>query len=348
MSDFFLPTLFVLPDTVTIPTTGSTDTLLPGQFGFYNQAYAAVTAATINNSKYIYMAQGRRENLPAMGTKRTDKIFKNRQLTYYKVPAVSTIQQQITQVSDFNATCEENLVLTLRLFSNYIELAYFNGLTRSFTIQAPCCECGADPCTEVDAEGLVDQFVAAINADVLVSQYIVASKTGTGDTAVLVLTGQPVTRYTNACSPTAFTYEYDKLRFDTFAYKSPETTQDFEIADACDVFATVAITQTSSYQRGSGDEIFELEKKYFSYHSTQKSLFRNIEYDGGFVRYSNPALFYDTYYIRQTDPDNLAWELSEQYDQMIIIAAPVGQTATLEAILTAWFGAPDVITAAAP
>jgi hypothetical protein len=348
MSDFFLPTLFVLPDTVTIPTTGSTDTLLPGQFGFYNQAYAAVTAATINNSKYIYMAQGRIENLPNMGTKRTDKIYKNRQLTYYKVPAVSAIQQQITEVSGFTAGCEESLVLTLRLFSNYIELAYFNGLTRSFPIETPCCECGADPCAEVDPEGIVDQFVEAVNADPLVSQYVVASKTGTGVDAVLVLTGQPVTRYTNACSPTAFTYEYDKLRFDTFAYKNPDTTQDFVVDDACDLFATVEVTQTSTYQRGSGDEIFELEKKYFGYHSTQKSLFRNIEYDGGFVRYSNPALFYDTYYIRQTDPDNLAWELSEQYDQMIIIAAPVGQTTTLEAILTAWFGAPDVITVTTP
>lgn len=347
MSDFFLPTLFVLPDTVTIPTTLSTDTLTAGQFGFYNQNYVAVTAANINNSKYIYMAQGRRENLPNMGTKRTDKIYKSKQLTYYKVPAVSTLTQQITTVDNFTAGCEESLVLTLRLFSSYIDIAYFNGLTRSFPIQTPCCDCGADPCAEVDPEGIVDQFVAAINADILVNDYVVATKTGTGDTAAVVITAKPVTRYTNACSPTAFTYEYDKVRFDTFAYKNPETTQDFIVDDRCDVFATVTKTQNGSYIRGSGDEIFELEKKYFGYHSTQKSLFRNIEYDGGFVRYSNPSLFYDTYYIRQTDPDNQAWELSEQFDQMIMIAAPVGQTTTLEAILTAWFGAPEVIAVTA-
>lgn len=346
MADFFLPTLFVVPGTNILPTTGTTADMTPGQFGVFGPDYAPLAAGTVAAAPYIYLAQGRLETIPGLGTKRTDKMYAKNFIEFYQIPSVPTSVSQITEVSDFNVKCEEDLVLTLRLFSSYIELAYFNGLTRSFTVQAPCCECGADPCLEVDPEAIVDDFVAAINADVLVSKYIVASKTGTGATAELVLTGQVLDRYGNPCSPTAFTYEYDKLRFDTFAYKNPETTQDFITADACDVFATVTVTQESTYPRGSGDEIFEMEKRYFSYHTTHKSLFRNIEYDGAFQRYSDPAAFYTTYYIRQYDPENQAWELSEHYDQMVIVAVPTGSAAetTVNAILVARFGTPTIIT----
>lgn len=342
--DFFLPTLFVLPTGNTIPVAGSTDALTPAQFGIYDQNYATVTAGNVNNAKYLYFAQGRKEVIPGVGSKRTDRIYKKNQLDFYKVPSVVTANPQITTVDDFNAKCEEDLVLTLRLFSNNIEIGWFNGMTRSFPIAAPCCECGEDPCEVVDAEALVDKFIVAINADPLVSKFITPTKTGTGASAALVLTGKVLDRYGNPCSPTAFTYEYDKLRFDVFAYKNPETTQDFITADACDIFATVTKTQDSTYPTGTGYEIFEMEKRYFSYHTTHKSLFRNIEYDGAFERYSVDTTNYTTYYIRQTDPDNLAWELSEQYDQMIIIAVPAGQEAALEAILVAWFGTPTTVT----
>lgn len=351
MSDFSLPTIFVVAGTNTLPTTGSTDVLTAGQFGMFDQNYAALTAATAPAAKYVYLAQGRKENIPALGSKRSDRIYGttldgDKIINWYKIPSVSAVQNQITNVSDINALCEEYLVLTLRLFSNWIETAYFNGLTRSFTIQAPCCDCGADPCTVVDAETIVDQFVAAINADVLVSKYVVASKTGTGAAAVLVITGKALDKYGNPCSPTAFTYEYDKLRFDVFAYKNPETTQDYIVANACDVFATVTKVQDSTYPRGAGDDIYELEKNYFSYQTTHKSLFRNVEYDGAFERYSVSTAYYSMYFLKFKDPDNYHWELAQTYDQEIIVAVEAGSAAetALDALFTARFGAPTIIT----
>lgn len=349
MSDFFLPTLFVVDGTNALPTTNSTPELADKQLGFFDQNYVPVTAANVAAAKYIYGAQGRIENIPGLGTKRTDKMYSNKVIQYWRVPAITTAQNQITEVSEITAQCEDQLVLTLRLFSSYIETGFFNGKTTSYTISAGCCDCGADPCADVDAEAIVDQFVAAVNADVFVSKYITASKTGTGSAAVLVLTGKVLDKYGNPCSPTAFSYEYDKLRFDVFAYKNPSTTQDYIVADTCDVFATVEKTQNSNYIRGSGDEVFELEKKYFSYHTTHKSLFRNIEYDGAFQRYSDPTLFYDLIYIRMYDPDNLAWELSEKYDQIVAVAVPTGSAAatSILALLTAFVGSgPDVIAQA--
>lgn len=344
--DFSLPTLFVVPGTNTLPVAGSTDVLTPTQFGMFDNNYAFLTAGTAAAAPYVYLAQGRIEVIPGLGSKRTDRMYAKNFIEFYSIPAVTTAVAQVTTVDDFNVKCEEDLVLTVRLFSNYIETAFFNGLTRSFTIQAPCCDCGADPCDTVDPEAIVDQFIAAINADTFVSKYIVATKTGTGPTSAIVLTGQVLDKYGNPCSPTAFTYEYDKLRFDVFAYKNPETTQDYITPDLCDVFATVTLTTASTYPRGGGDEIFELEKRYFSYHTTHKSLFRNIEYDGAFQRYSDPAAFYNTYYIKQYDPENQAWELSEQYDQLIVIAVVAGSAAdtAILALLTARFGAPTVVT----
>lgn len=350
MSDFFLPTLFVVDGTNALPTTNSTPELTAKQLGFFDQNYAPVTAGNVAAAKYIYGAQGRIEVIPGLGTKRTDKMYKDKVIQYWTVPAITTATNQITQVSDISAQCEDNLVLTIRLFSNWIEDGYFNGKTQSFTVGAGCCDCGADPCADVDAEDIVDKYVLAVNADAFVSKYITASKTGTGADAVLVLTGKVLDKYGNVCSPTAFTYEYDKLRFDVFAYKNPPTTQDYIVDNACDVFATVTKTQSSSYPRGSGDEVFELEKKYFGYHTYHKSLFRNIEYDGAFQRYSDPTLFYDLLYIRFYDPTNLAWGLEEKYDEIMAVAVPNGGAAvsTITALLTAFVGyAPDVIAAQA-
>lgn len=342
--DFSLTTLFVIPAGNTLPVADSTDALTANQFGVFNEAYVARTAANIATSQYIYFAQGRAQYLPGVGTKRSDKIYAANKITWYKVPGTCTSVGQITEVDEFHGKCGEDLTITLRLFSNWIETAYFNGLTRSFTIQAPCCDCGSDPCTDVDAEALVDLYVAAINADPLISKYIVASKTGVGAAAVLVLTGQVLDKYGNPCSPTAFSFEYDLLRFDTFAYRAAATTQDFLTADACDIFATVTKTQTATYPVGTGDEIYQLEKRYFSYQTTMKSIFRNVEYDGQFARESDPAVCYTMYYLKYKDADDQTWELSEKLSEAVVLAVPPALVAGLDALLTPFLGAPKTIT----
>jgi len=74
MADFSLTTLFVVPvGQTSVPSSGSTQDLTPGQVGIFNSAYATVNASTINSSPYFYIAQGR-QNTYLQGSKRSDKI----------------------------------------------------------------------------------------------------------------------------------------------------------------------------------------------------------------------------------------------------------------------------------
>lgn len=342
--EFAIPTFFVLAPGNTLPVAGSTDALTGTTFGVYDNKYTAVTAANIAAKPYIYFVQNRKVQMPDLGTKKSEKIFKQNVLLWYKVPSKTTITHQVTEVGNFHGKCDEDLSITLRLFSNHIEQAYFNGLTRSFTIKAPCCDCENDaPCVDVDAEGLVNQFVAAINADTIVSKFVVATKNGVGATAKIVITGKLLDRYGNPCSPTAFPYEYDRLRFDTFAHRGADTTQDFISYNRCDVFATVQVTATSGYPTGEAEEIYQLEKRYFSYQATHKSIFSCMEFNGHFERETIPGLYYTTYYLKIKDPNEASMELSERMNEWIILAIPAGEEAPFEALVTPFLGVPEPV-----
>ena len=79
---------------------------------------------------------------------------------WYKVTGCPTPANQITDVTDWNVKCGDSCyAYTLRAHSSYIDTLYFNGFTRSVTVQAPCCDCDGDPCDNVDANALIDQFI---------------------------------------------------------------------------------------------------------------------------------------------------------------------------------------------
>jgi len=351
--DFSLTTLFVLPAGNTLPTTGSTDTLTPGQFGVFNENYVARTNANIATSKYLYLAQGRIENVPGLGSKRSDKIKNgNFLIEWYKVPAITTSQVQITAVGyngtsgtdTITAKCDESYSVTLRLFSSYIDLGYFNGLTRSFTYQTECCDgCAGGDCASADVQALVDYFVNAINTDPLISQYVTAADVSdvTDPDAPLygfTITGKALTKYAQPCDITAFPYEYDKLRFQTFAYKGADTTQDYLVYDRCENIPTTVL-QESTYPTGSSDEIKLLEIRYHSYQTTYKHLFRWPIWNGAFTSYVVDGTFYDTYYIKFHDTELHTWNDYVNQDETVIIAVPTGQGTTLETMLTTYLGA---------
>src|SRR6187455_301847 len=173
MADFSLTTLFVVPSTqAALPASGSTQDLVQGQVGFFLNDYTLGTAGNIAAAPYFYVAQGR-QNTYLQGSKRSDKIkgpvgatAANANVTeFYKVAGCATAMVQITEVTNFHVQCGDILTLTIRAHSAYIDTLYFNGLTRSVTVQAPCCACGADPCPDiaaVDMQALVDKLVAKL------------------------------------------------------------------------------------------------------------------------------------------------------------------------------------------
>lgn len=340
--DFSITTVFVVPSGNTLPTTGSTQDLTAGQFGVFDNAYVPATSGTVATKPYIYLAQGRSIAVPGLGSKRSDKIFTKNIRQWYKVTAEAQIPTEILEFSNFSAKCEEDLTLTLRLMSSYINVGFYNGLTESAWVKAPCCDCGGDPCIDVDAAGIqsiVDQFAAKFNASPLLSRFITAMRIGTGASSILRIYGKVLDKYGNACEPNSFSQEYDRLSFWGYAHKGPATSQDLEVADACDTFATITYVQRAQYGRGSSDEIAQLEHNFYSYQTTYKHIFNQTGFNGAYESYVTAGTYYDTYYLKFKEEDNISFEDASDQDETVIIAVPTGTGTALEAILVAFAGA---------
>jgi len=347
--DHSLVHMFVLQPGNTAPaTTGSTEDLTAFKLGVFNADYTVSTAGNIVNQPYIYIAQGRKENLPAVGSRRSDKISNNPLLIkkWYKTVAEPDVPNQSTVVSNFSVSCGEEFSVTIRAHSSFIDTGFFNGLTRSVTVQAPCCDCGADPCAEIDPQALVDQVIAQFKKDEIVSRYIDMYRTGTGAASQLVIIGKPLDAQGRLCSDIAANpYEYDRLWFRVFVYKGADTTADFLVPDRCDQVADVTVTSRALYPHGSSDQIRMMEERYYSYQTPQlKHLFRNTGYNGAFESAVVDGTFYDTYVLLYrpyaTDYD---WQDYVSQDAQVIIAVPTGTGSALEAILTPYLGAPKVV-----
>ncbi len=250
MADFSLTTLFVVPvGQTSLPSTGSTQDLTAGQVGFFRNDYSVATAANIAAAPYFYVAQGR-QNTYLQGSKRSDKIkgcpsgsgCSSNVTEWYKVSGCGTPAVQITDVTDWNVQCGEIVTLTLRGHSSYLDTLYFNGFTRSVTVQAPCCDCGADPCADVNTNALINQFIYQLNLaapgnnpdNITLSDFYTFENVGG---TILRISGKPLTKYGQPCDIAAFPWEYDRMYFRTFVYQGPATTADFIVADNCDIVA---------------------------------------------------------------------------------------------------------------
>ena len=357
MADFSLTTLFVVPVGSSIASSGSTQDLTAGQVGFFRNDYSIANAGNIAAAPYFYVAQGR-TNTYLQGSKRSDKIkgcptgsgCKSNVTEWYKVAGCSTPATQVTDVGGWNVKCGDIVTLTLRAHSSYIDTLYFNGLTRSVTVQAPCCECGGDPCTTVDVDALIDAFIVkleqqgpGINPDnIHLTQFFQFQRVGTGASAVLRISGKALTKYGQPCDVAAFPWEYDRMWFRTFVYSGPATTADFIVADSCNIVADATIIQRSSYPSGTSDEIKQLEKNYYSYQAGYlKHLYRMVGYNENFESWVSDGTIYDTYYIKFNEYDKSVYSWGDyiKEDSMVIIAAPDGALSTaVNAVLEAALG----------
>lgn len=364
MADFSLTTLFVVPvGQTTLPSSGSTQDLTAGRVGFFRNDYSVATAANIAAAPYFYVAQGR-ENTYLQGSKRSDKIkgcpsgagCSSNVTEWYKVSGCATSAVQITDVGGWNVQCGEVVTLTLRAHSSYLDTLYFNGFTRSVTVQAPCCDCGADPCADVNVPALIDQFIAKLNQgapgtnpdNITLSDFFTFQRIGNNASAVLRISGKPLTKYGQPCDVAAFPWEYDRMWFRTFVYQGPATTADFIVADNCDIVANPVVVQRSSYPTGTAEEIAQLEKNFYSYQAGYlKHLYRMQGYNPNFESYVSTGTIYDTYYIKFNEYNRSEYQWGDYVyeDSMVIIAVPnaatpgnAGIAAAVEAVLEAGLG----------
>ena len=350
MADFSLTTLFVVPVGQTaLPSSGSTQNLTAGQVGFFRSDYSIADAANIAASPYFYVAQGR-TNTYLQGSKRSDKIKGcpsgsgcNSNVTeWYKVSGCPTAANQITDVTNFTVQCGEVITLTLRAHSSYIDTLYFNGFTRSVTIQAPCCNCDDNPCDDVSANTIINELIYQLNLkapgnnpdNISFSTFYTFENVG-GTT--LRITGKPLTKYGQPCDVAAFPFEYDRMWFRTFVYSGPATTADFIVADNCNLVADPIIRQRASYATGTSAEIIQLEKNFYSYQAGYlKHLYRMNGYNENFESWVSDGVTYDTYYIKFNEYNKSEYQWGDYImeDSTVIIAAPNATTSGISAAIT--------------
>ena len=357
MADFSLTTLFVVPVGNTLPSSGSTQNLTAGQVGIFLNDYSVATAGNIAAAPYFYVAQGR-VNTYLQGSKRSDKISgcpggsscKSNVTEWYKSYGCATAVNQVTDVVDFTVKCGEIVTLTLRGFSSYLNTLYFNGFTRSVTVNAPCCDCGGDPCTDVDVPALIDDLIYHLELDapgnnpdnITLSQFYQFQRIGNDSSALLRITGKPLTAYGQPCDIAAFPFEYDRFYFRTFIFSGPATTADFIVDDPCNRVAQPVITQRSNYPVGTSAEVQQLEKNFYSYQAGYlKHLYRMNGYNENFESWVTDGQIYDLYYIKFNEYDKSAYQWGDYImeDSTVIIAVPENQTSAIEAILVAGLGA---------
>ena len=227
---------------------------------------------------------------------------------------------------------------------------YFNGFTRSVTVNAPCCDCGGDPCTDVDVPALIDDLIYHLELDapgnnpdnITLNQFYQFQRIGNDSSALLRITGKPLTAYGQPCDVAAFPFEYDRFYFRTFIFSGPATTADFIVDDPCNRVAQPVITQRSNYAVGTSAEVQQLEKNFYSYQAGYlKHLYRMNGYNENFESWVTDGQIYDLYYIKFNEYDKSAYQWGDYImeDSMVIIAVPENQTSAIEAILVAGLGA---------
>jgi len=345
--DFSLTTMYVVPTGNTLPTGSNTSaSLTSGQVGVFLPDNTAATVANVGTAKYIYFAQGRNIYSPIEGTKKSDHILPKNLISWYKVTGSLEQNTQVTTISNLNVGCNEDVTITLRLHSFYIDTAYFNGLTRSVLVTTPCCNCGSNPCDTLQASDLqltMELLAEAINNDEILSNFVTAGVDGTGASTVIYIQGLTLQQYGSSCDLTNFPYQFDRMWFRTFMRTGPELTTDYEVDDYCNTVSTISIIQKASYPQLTPAEIQQMEKDNWYNQADYKSIFSNPNYNGEFLSYVDSALAYDCYYLKFYRPGNEGWNAAVQIDETVILAFPQGDSGetNMVAILTAMFGPAD-------
>jgi hypothetical protein len=342
--DFSLSRVYVVPTDNTLPTSGTTADLTANQFGVFLPNYTPAISTTADDADYIFMAQGRPNDNLNLKSIKSEFVSAKNIISKYIVTGSSTVTQQITQVSAFQAKAGETYNITIRAFSDMLNTSYYNGLVAPFTVKSPCLDCGSDPCDSLTAsqiQDLVDEFVTKINDYNALKGFIVASRTGTGADSVLVLTGQAQTGFTQNSDTTVNGYVMDAVTFDTWALVDAPTTQDLAVYDACNVFATVEITQNVSFPRGLAAQVKKVEQEWYAY--TLPSFKTNYS-DANFnlMKHSNvvDGTVYDTITLRVANSDNATMTFVDRVpeESTVIIFSPASKTAAIKAIIEAQVG----------
>lgn len=343
--DYSIPLVIIAPDNNVTPTTGTTATLTPSQVGVFLPTGAPATAGNAAAARYIFLAQGQSNNEISL---KSDKIFKDKIIRMTKIVAEDTAANEVWQSSIFSVHCGEHINLSFRMFSNYINTSYANGLTATVWSDAPCCDCDADPCALIsaaDTQALVDDLVAKFNApNTKWFQFASAVRFGTGANSRIQIGAKPIVQEGDRCDPRTNPYEYDTVIFQNiWVYKDVDTTQDQQLygEQDCELVATFAKTQKATFERGSWQQVQQIEKNNISYRRANfNTLYSNPNFNGWFTSEVVVGLYYDEYLIKFYCSDVQTHASYVKQDETVRLFIPTGDGASLETIMETFAGIP--------
>lgn len=346
--------LFVLSNPNTFPTSGSTQNLLEKQFGVFLPNYTPAAAGTSAAAKYLYLAQGRPTSAPHLPSKKTEKIYKDLVTDWYKVPAKTANTVQVTEIKNWNLKCDQSISVTLRAFSNYINVTHTGGMVRGVVVNTPCCDCdSSDVCTplsDADTLAVVQEIAQKLNADKTLSPYVTATVTGTTVANIkLVLTAAAP-----KVDPPSWNLDVngpwqDVIQFYAWVKEGGIMTEPI-VADSCTDLADVVKTATGSFKLGTSEDIKRMERLYYRYDNIDGALNSDPDYNPFFTSNVVDGQFYTTYFINFKLNEDPSFGMRVPYNNSVIIAVQNSDTTTqtaLEAILNPALGTVKNMAAAA-
>ncbi len=345
--DFSLTSVFVNPVGQALATTGSTQNLTAGQMAFFKKG--GVIATTSDTTANVQLVQGRNAGEYTDLSKKSDFFGKGNIIEYKKIVAVTSNQQQVLTINDFNINCDDQIALTIKAFSRYLGVGYPNGRTMTFISNAPCCDCDDLPCATVDGaayEAIVDDLIAKVNASMLF-EFMVATKTGSTTTSAIVLTGKaPAAQTQSAVNPYNYDFHFDMVRFAAFVGKQAPTNAELLDMASCTPTAVVTRTQEASYLHGSGKEVLAIERDHYSYQTPGfKDIFFNNDYNVAWSPNAVATSNYNEYRIRfrPLAPQSPFVEgVSIDETIRVFIVTGSSQATAFETLMAAIVGTPDV------
>lgn len=343
--DFSLPRLYVAKSTNTLPTTGTTATLAADQVGIFLPSYAPATAANAGAADYIFIASGRPAVMAPLnlGSNKGEWISKSNVISKNIIKGTAASAVQISTITSFTAQAGNQYSITIRAFSEMLDTSSRRGWEEIFTVNGPCLNCGADPCAALTAQqtsDLVDAFLAQMNARKSLKGYLTFAKTGSGATSGITVTGVAQTQLPTNCNVWVNRYKLDAVTFDIFAQVDPPTMQDYAIPSPCNTFATITVTQTPTFARGTAGEVRDKELEYYSYAVPKfKELFADSLFNGIYTSEAEAGVVYDMFVIRA-----LNYEKGPNYSDVVkqeftnILYCANTKTTAIQAILEAALG----------
>jgi hypothetical protein len=313
--NYKLSQVFVTNDFV---TTGATSALAAQKLAFYKSNFANFGSLSAADESDFMIAMGTGSS--KFGSFKTSLVKQDNIISVKKTVPSGSATQQITYLGYDESSaatpvfkCGEEYTVTLRVDEYWSKGIYQPIIQDSVTIKTTCCdECSGTDCNSLSAETYIDAIVADINANPLLSKYVLAAKVGSGSNWGVKLTGKAVDEFGNECVPDAVPYVFNLVRFKAYVHPVPATTQDFDLASPCAPWA-ITTTQEIAYPIGAGPAMAEMERHLYAnnlpnVHEARRYWNPIYNNDSDTFLFVDKTKTYNMYEITYADPSPVGFE----------------------------------------